>query len=567
MEQKPLEGKTCPPSIGVPKNQPAPGPGLPEAAQKTRPFEAKTVEVGAALLSYLLAYFYIAGYAFGDDTFLGWRWGAVLFTFLFWFCTEWFCRLMGRPKAPAESRFWALCMFAIAASQLLWNGRTVVVWDTLILHFVAAYWVLCRAGCLAERGTGPLFPCDALNALFVLPLGNFFLRVRTVWHGLKGKKAGKTAGVVLGTLLVVAPALLFAANQLAQADQGFYALINGFMKWLSHLFSGGVQDVLLRLALSLPVGCFLYGLVAGALRAQGKTAFQAEAAQLRRGAESWRGVPALAVGVSLGAFCCLYLAFFWVQVGYLAGALAGRLPQGFTAAEYARNGFWQLCQIVLLNFTVLLVAAKVCKKPLRQQKALKALALALNGCSGLFAAVALCKMGVYIRYYGLTPNRVLATWFMLVLVCLVVLAGATLVRPFKAVRAAVLLAAGLFAALCLLNPDGWVVRGNLGLYRAGIIRQLDTMTLKECGAARDPQRYARQLQGVGWYVGRSYDEVCWELGRPASLQDGIAMWDLGMGLIDPEVLVVEFRPQAGPQGQPLLVAHSSYIAEGAAAQA
>ena len=534
MEQNKMEGRACPPQFAVPKNQ------------EKLPFFVSGAEKLAALCSYPLAWLYVRGYALGGAH---WKEGLAAFTLLFCLGVELFSRRMGRRKAPAESWFWLCCLAGIELSMMLWHGTTVLGWDILLLHGIAAYWVLCRTGALAGGRTGPMVLLDAADALLLLPFGNFFLRVRTLWQMLTGRRKNRQLGAVLLTLVIVVPLLLFAAGQLADADAGFGALLGQLLDRLDRVFT---TAGLLHFVVSLPVGAWLYGLTAGALRRHGASpladALRRESAQLRR-------VPVWPLALSAGAFCLLYLAFFTVQAGYLAGALRGRLPEGFTAADYARGGFWQLCRIVVLNFALLLAGAKLSRTPLRQNRLLKAMALALNGCNLLFAAVALCKMGIYIRLYGLTPSRVLATWFMLVLLVWIVLLTVTLLHPFAAVRAAVFAAAGLFTLLCLGNPDGLVIRTNLNLYRSGILRELDTDTLRICGAAEDVEDYARKLHRAGWYEGHTREEIVRELGEPGRTEPGRAYWSAGWNVIDPEVLVVEFDPRTQ-------TASGAYLMEG-----
>lgn len=501
------------------------------------PFTVRRAEVAAALLSYPLAFLYARMLFIAGE---GWETLLLIFTVLFLIAVELFSRRMGKPKASSESNFWAACMLVIAVSIRLWGSRTTGGWDLFLLHGTAAYWALGRAGALFEGRTGPLLPADLGRTFFTLPFGSFFLRIRTLWQGLRGKKWGRQAGVLLATLLVVSPALLLAAQLLAGADNLFHAQLRGILDWVEGLFSAqGVWCFLL----SLPVGCYLYGLTAGALR---KPAPAKTAKEVRAAAERCRCVPPLAVGAAMAVFCALYLLFFALQARYLFGAFTGVLPEGFTASQYAVQGFWQLCQVVLLNFAVLTAAAKFSSQPLRSLPGLKVLALLLTGSSALFVVIAASKMGLYIRRFGLTPSRLLASWFMVVLAVWVTLAIVSICRPFGAVRWGVLAAAGLFALLCIAKPDGIVVRTNLALYEADVTRDLDVDTLRWCGAAEDLGSFVRRLDRAGWFAGRSEAELREALGAPDEAvpsEGGHRLtWELGMNLIDPEWFVVTTAP-------------------------
>lgn len=527
MEQKHWEGENSPPSFSAPKNQAAPA---------RIPFSASRPEVRAALVSYPLAYFYY------DRAFAGPFWMA-LFTLLFCCAVEIFCRAMGRHTAPRESWFWLGCMGLVTASLwlyggpgTLWAGATVSGWDLLFLHGLAVYWVLCRTGMLAEGGTGPLVCLDLWNGALRLPFSGFFLRARTLWQRAQAARAGKALPAVLLGLLVTCPLFLYACRTLAAIDEHFGQLIQGL---LTFEFSWRWGHFFFTLLVSLPVGCYLYGLAAGALR---RKTGPVSGAAVRAAAERARVAPPTAVGTVLFAFCALYLLFFGVQSGYLFGAFAGRLPAGFTAAEYARQGFFELCKILLLNLGLLAAASKVCRTPLRQNRALQTLGILLCVCCELFAVVAGAKMGLYIARFGLTPRRVLASWAILVLAAWGGLAIATLVRPFRAVRWAVWAAAGAFALLCIAGPDELIVRGNFALYRQGVSQALDSGVLRQCGARRDLGRLAARLMDCGWFLGRTIDEVEMMLGAPSSASPGIAQWALGTGKAP---LTVRYSPADG----------------------
>ena len=547
-----MEGRICSPEFAVPQNQQNTPMPTSEGPQ-TPAFSASKAEKIAAWLSYPIAYFYVAGYVLGEGSF---HRNLLIFTLIFWLAVEAFCRAMGSPKANAESRLWVGCMFLLAMSLMLWNGTTVLFWNGFFLHFTAAYWVLCRTGCLAERETGPMFPLDALNAVVIFPFGGFFLRAHTVWHSIRdGRKIKKPGGLL--ALLVVIPLLLFAVQQLAMADAGFYALVQSLADAIPRMFSH-LGSFPFQLLLSLPVGAYLYGLIAKALRAQGHPVAQSQAQKIRASAEDFRKASPRTIGLSGTAFCLLYLVFFTVQAGTLLAALRGTLPGNFTASQYAREGFWQLCRVMVLNVGLLAAGAKLCRVPLRQHRGLKTLALLLDASNLLFVVVALCKMGVYISRYGLTPSRVLATWFIVVLAVVTVLIAVTIFRPFRAVRAAILTGAILFALLCIGNPDGLIIRTNLRLYQAGVTEELDTGVLRICGAADDVQEYARMLHKADWYRGHTLDEIRWELGEPGAIIENTALWNAGWNIIDPEMVEVVFDTS------PERVAVESRLCEGMA---
>lgn len=495
MEPRKTEGSACPPVFPAPKNQamepapplvsgektpPAYGPGAageppaPAPASPARPPLPRWM-VPAALFSWLW------GWAYARWSWVGYGNSLMfmpLFCLLFFFGVEWMCRAANRP-APKESRLW-LALWGLLAADYLFKTiclsyhDAVYGWEFLALHLAAAYWVLARTGSLTEGRTGPFLPLDTLRALVILPFGNFFLRIRvllralTDWlRGLSGRKKGNFwAGVV--TLCVAVPVLALAAGLLAGADEAFGAALENFLSWIT-LPEAVFTQVSLFL-LGLPVGAYLFGLAAGALR---KAPDPDRGASLRAEAEKLRLAPAGALAFCLALLLALYVLFFSIQLNYLTGGFFGRLPVGFTAAGYARRGFFELCAVVVLNFSVLTAAAKASRVPLRQSPVLKGLAAALCLSNLLFALVGASKMVLYIRRFGFTPNRIVSSWFILVLAVLTVLALVSLFRPFPVARAAAAVFCGLFLALCLSQPDVWLRAANRQLAACGIVEAED----------------------------------------------------------------------------------------------
>lgn len=495
MEPRKTEGSACPPIFDAPKNQatepapllvsgektpPAYGPGA--AGETPAPAPASPVRpplprwmVPAVLFSWLWGWAYARGLLFGFE------YGPVfmaLFCLAFFAGVEWMCRAANRP-APKESRLW-LALWGLLAADYIFKisaffyHDAVQNWEFFALHLAAAYWVLARTGSLTEGRTGPFLPLDTLRALVILPFGNFFLRIRvllralTDWlRGLSGrKKENFWAGVV--TLCVAVPVLALAAGLLAGADEAFGAALENFLSWIT--LPRALLSEFTYFAVGLPVGAYLFGLAAGALK---KAPDPDRGASLRAEAEKLRLAPSGALAFCLALLLALYVLFFSIQLNYLTGGFFGRLPVGFTAAGYARRGFFELCAVVVLNFSVLTAAAKASRVPLRQSPVLKGLAAALCLSNLLFALVGASKMVLYIHRFGFTPNRIVSSWFILVLAVLTVLALVSLFRPFPVVRTAAAVFCGLFLALCLSQPDVWLRAANRQLAAAGIVEAED----------------------------------------------------------------------------------------------
>lgn len=522
------------PQTGMPNSQaadPAAGAQPLYTAKAAQPFQATRLQLGAALYSYLLGWFYFCGLVLGGPVlpFAEWYVGSMnpvalgVFCALFFGGAEFFLRRAGR-KAPAESWWWLGFSALLLANLLIvrpllygagyWNDYEYGYygWQVLALHLAAMYWLVCRAGLLTGGGrTGCFAPLDAALCLLGRPFCWFFLRIQVMWYAFKKlwarvraarqNKKRDLVGAGLALCLLV-PLFVLALMLLAGADAGFASLLERFAKLLT--VPEWVAGRLLMFVGSLPVGAYLYGALGSVLRQKPDPERQS---RWLAALDKQRCLPQSAMTLGLLAFCGLYLLFFAVQAGYLFGAFFDRLPAGFTAAEYARRGFFELCAVAMLNFGLLLAVNVLCKGKPQKRPLLRGLTAALMASNLLFVLVGASKMEMYVTRFGLTEKRILSSWFMLVLAAVSVLALLAVFRGLDWIRLGTFAAAGLFLALCLCQPQALAYRVNLALYQNGTIHQLDPWTLHQQGAGLSEYELADDLLRAGWGMDEAPEDV------------------------------------------------------------
>ncbi len=376
------------------------------------PFRASGRELCCALVLYPAAYLYIrAGLTINGQRLCLPVAGLLLL------CVE----LLNRGRrATAESAVWFGCFAACVCGLSLGLSR---VWDnfqlTLFVHGLCVWWVLSRSGALLEGESGHLLPADAFNGLIRIPFGNFFLRLRTLRYGVKARRKGgegqkrRPLWILLAAVLCGA-LFIRAARLLSAADSGFGAFFEGFLSRFRLEISENVALNLFYLALSIPVGCWLFGLIAGARRLD-RGAAERQRAGIGAFLARIRRVPCALWYVAAGAFTLLYMAFFFMQGGYLFGAFTRTLPEGFIVSEYARQGFFELCRVMAVNFTLLWLMTRMAEEGAREKKLFLVLCMALLAESMVFAVIAFSKLALYISCFGFTPRRLQSTWLVCVL--------------------------------------------------------------------------------------------------------------------------------------------------------
>ena len=117
----------------------------------------------------------------------------------------------------------------------------------------------------------------------------------------------------------------------------------------------------------------------------------------------------------MAVFSAVYLAFFGLQASYLFGAFTRTLPEGYTVAEYARQGFFSLCRVMAVNFALLWLVTRSCAQPVREKRSVLLLCTGILAESLLFAVIAASKLYLYISSFGFTPLRLQSAWLIVVL--------------------------------------------------------------------------------------------------------------------------------------------------------
>ena len=390
--------------------------GNPDEAKPA--FSASWIERICSVLSYITAFTYTGIFLFGDSHH---NVSLAITAILIVLITE--LVHLGRHRS-AESWIWLGCYAAAVVSVVFGISS---VWDQdqmlLFIHIFAVWWIISRGGVLLDGKSGHLLPLDALNGFIAFPFRFFFLRIRTVFSVFSVIKSGISRPVkkrnLWGIAAVVVGAILFmeAASLLLSADSGFNdrfiilgELIDNCLDWISKCFD---EKFIVRFIFSIPVGCWLFGLMSGSARVRPEE-LEHERSFVAASLIKIRKVPARVWTFVIGAFSLLYLSFFFLQGSYLFGAFTGTLPEGFIVSQYAREGFFELCRVISVNFSLLWFVTRTTCVGSERSSVFLVPCLVLLAESIVFAVIAFSKLFLYIRCFGFTPLRLQSTW----LVCL-----------------------------------------------------------------------------------------------------------------------------------------------------
>ncbi len=397
---------------------------------------------------------------------------AALYAFTF------FVPLRGRCRFDLCAKLVFLSAALALLAALIWADRFHAFICFAYLLAAYAYLVLAGTGGTLEGGWSELLGADLLRAWFIFPFSSFGALFPALLLP-QGKGFGRTLlKIALGLFLAVLPTWLVLS--LLSYDSGFTEL-------LARIFSLRIDDpgmILLRFCFGVPVALYVFGLYFSSV--SGKLLREDGARRVRERAERRRILPPLSAAAAVIPLLFVYVLFFLSQWGYYTSAFTGVLPAHLSYAEYARSGFFQLCTVAFVNFLVLLALSRLVRRG--RERFMRALCVTLTLFTLLLIATALSKLRLYIAAYGLTPDRVHAAWFMLLLSLLFLLVLIRQFSPrFNAFPIAAALCVAMFLLLALSGSNGWIARRNVERYLRGEAEQIDVYALCDLGDDAVPE--------------------------------------------------------------------------------
>lgn len=429
----------------------------------------------------------------------------VLFAWLSLLAGYAFCRVFPVSAHPFGGMLFVLALFVATAVILKCKGASFGIMPVVLsvtalmltpalfisanalIHFIVyvyalvmwCYFVYGSTGNLLEPGYSDLLIADFLKAAFVMPFASFEKLYHAVFSG-KGKGNKSLFKIFLGVAIAIVPTSVVVA--LLSYDSTFVELFQklfrfSWREFFSHVFSA---------ILGVPVGMYFYGLFYSSLKQKCRNTVTAE--KCRSTVAAVKIVPALTAVAATLPVLVVYVVFFISQWQYYVSAFSGVLPDSTTFAEYARNGFFQLCAVSVINLIfIILLQLFVRRKQQAPTVVTRILSVLFSVFTLVLIATAIAKLCLYINSYGLTPKRVYAGWFMLMLAAVFVLIVIKqLVCRFKLIPTAGLVCVICFGILALSGSDTLIAEYNVNRYLNGTLETVDVDAMEDLGDAAVP---------------------------------------------------------------------------------
>lgn len=273
-----------------------------------------------------------------------------------------------------------------------------------------------------------------------------FRQMKAFLKNCKIKKTDKLVYIIVGVIVAI-PVFLIMLCILVSADGVFANVIKDFGERLS---IGAIVENFIGIAIMFLIGYIVPYAFTKHVYSSKLSVKEGNCAEKE---------PIIAIIVT-GAVSLLYILFSAIQIIYLFLG-KGTLPTGYTYAEYAREGFFQLLFVSVFNAIMVLI----CIEFFKRSNVLKVILTIVSCCTFVMIASSAYRMAMYIGEYGLTFTRILVLWSLAVITLIIVGLLYKLFRTgFNLFKYSVVVCAICFTALSLSHVDYFIAKYNLNMY-------------------------------------------------------------------------------------------------------
>ncbi len=410
----------------------------------------------------------------------------------------------GRHEAiiPAKRNLWLLLpLFFFASMAMLRTNSTLTVLNVLavlcLLAYLAFFYAAGRVENMNLLGYA-LLPLRVFGRSLALSAPVIRPSVQELRVNGNGRR---NLFPLLRGLLLALPVLLIFTVLLSSAD-----LI--FADYVDQLFSldifNHIAEWLWRGTLVVLLSVLLSGGLALALTRRADDEEQSQAERVLGAIPNQLSIGFIETSTILILVNMLFAAFVAIQFTYLFGGIRNVTEAGYTFADYARRGFFELLAVAILTMLLVLGLNWLTRRENKGQiRLFNGLGSVLVGLVLVMLVSAWRRMTLYEAAFGYTELR------LMVYVCMAWL-GFTLgwflltlwLQPDRFAIGALLAVIGFAVTLNLINPDAFIARQNLDRYVQ--MGDLDVFYLTSLSDDAVPQL----VRGLNLTVGDAEGEVC-----------------------------------------------------------
>lgn len=408
-------------------------------AEETSPFADKKTKIMLTVY-FLLSSFLFAYLCLTENSGLG----ITLFAFLQFIFITIYTKKM-------KSFFFLLMSFLISLSYLI---STSEVWKGINIPVMLLLVVLAVSTVSFYDSTFDIILKTLKNA--IRPLGFVTLPFRWLKE-INSGKAGLVKRVLLA-LVITVPASLILVFMLSGADMVFSAAAESFREYLSELFD---KNVLTRGITGILAGLYSFGILCLKYFPSG----------LRQKEAKERKGDLLIINIFLCTLLTIYTLFIFIQFRYLFSGSA--LPYGLSYTEYARQGFFELLALSVINVLIIVITVSLTKS-YEKKKFTLGLCLYLCTVTLIMLASSFYRMKLYSDFDGLTRLRLYVFIFLVFEAAGLIFTFIYILKPrFNPIAVYMLICLVYYTSINLIPVDYIIAETQVNRYITGKREDID----------------------------------------------------------------------------------------------
>lgn len=392
-------------------------------------------------------------------------------TTMFIFVTFVFFYLFNKKsESKVFNSFLFVSSLLLIASFSLNNDGLIKFISVIYLLFILVVSFTGISDNIAEKASNYYWIFDAFLKPTTKMLENIFSPFKSIKGSIKNNKLKSFSSAFIGFTVAV-PVLFIIIPLLSSSDIAFEAVITKIFENTALIFTA----VLITLILAPIFYSLIFYLKKSPL-------LEKEDIKKYNGKIVVSGINAFLISISI-----VYLFYLFTQLAYIVDAFKFVLPEDYTAAEFARSGFFQMAVIVFINFVILsCTAINVKRSDFKIPKSTKSVLFFISSFTIFYISTAIFKMMKYISIYGLTRLRVLTTIFMLMLaVIFVIIIIKLLIEHFKYIKPIIVVCTLTLLSISLVNINTVIADYNYKNFKTGKI-EIDVYQISSLGVSGIP---------------------------------------------------------------------------------
>lgn len=351
-------------------------------------------------------------------------------------------------------------MVAVRANMLL---TFLNIFASFLLMFLLLE-VLSGKKLLEHKFTDYIVSWVIFPAYLLEKAGNFLAELFGLRSLIKGHRA---LNQVIKGVLMALPALLVFVLLFSSAD-----LV--FKKYLLDIFRLDIKpDSIFQTVIIFSATFYFCGILnfiskGVRLKVNGPMNREEDSVRVAEGGsvdKARLNIGSLQISVFLGLINVLFLGFIMIQLTYLFGGVNNISLEGFTYAEYARRGFFELIWVGIFSFMIV----TGCEYAIERKKEshsipFRVLSSLLIAQVLLIMSAAFVRLSLYEQAYGFTELRLYSHIFIVWLGLIFLVLGYKILvdrRENVFMFSGLMITLVFLVGLNLMNPDAFISRQNI----------------------------------------------------------------------------------------------------------